>query len=257
MGGKGGKNDWSVGQGKVVDHISVTPTQPYCNNILRRAHSSFDWGNVLSASLSGLAKAVKKVGRSSTKPGKHDEGRRSLLSAQDSGSQSDSGSLSHTSPPQPITPTAQHNDKQSRGALRSRQSGAGDARSGSSSAASAAAPALGRVSFVKNPGLSNIQTPFSSCDSQWQTLERSQHDVNRLESIAGGLVSAKAHPNGDHPQLLSSILQTPRICTNTCSTPAPCLTMQPDSERALPLAISLFQDLTQAPHLQRWTSLRA
>ena len=172
------------------------------------AHLPSDLGDVLSGSLSGLAKAVKKVGRSSAKPGKHDEGRRSLLSAQDSGSQSDSGSLSHTSPPEPITPTAQHDDKQSQRALQSRQSGAGDARSGSSSAALAAAPALGRVSFVKNPGLSNIQTPFSSSDSQWQTLERSQRDVNRLESIAGSLTSPKAHPNGDHPQLLSSILKT-------------------------------------------------
>ena len=179
------------------------------------AHLTFDLGDVLSGSLSGLAKAVKKVGRSSTKPGKHDEGRRSLLSAQDSGSQSDSGSLSHTSPPEPITPTAQHNDKQSQRALQSRQSGAGDARSGSSSAASAAAPALGRVSFVKNPGLSNIQTPFSSCDSQWQTLERSQRGVKRLESIAGSLTSPKAHPNGDHPQLLSSILKTSGTCVKT------------------------------------------
>ena len=56
-------------------------------------------------------------------------------------------------------------------------------------------PNLQRLSFVKNPGLNNIQTPFASSkaltDPPWQPQERPSGCSNpRLESIAGEHPSA-------------------------------------------------------------------
>lgn len=145
-----------------------------------------------AGSFSGLAKAVKRVGRSE-RTGSHDEGR-SLLSADDSGSLHASGGSLQNAPaevaPHGALPGALSTDgrdeEQAQGGHTTLQHGPSSSDSGSS----AGPPQLQRLSLVKNPGLTNIQTPFSCpqalLDHPWQPQERPAGGANlRLESIAG------------------------------------------------------------------------
>ena len=125
---------------------------------------------------------VRRVSRSNT-DGNHDEGR-SLLSAGDSGSREDSGFGQDEASAESALPDTRGRLQQE--ALQGGSAPPVDMKGGASSTASSSMgpPALSRTSFVKNPGLSNIQTPFSSCDAlidhPWPPLAPQQ-----LESIAG------------------------------------------------------------------------
>ena len=125
--------------------------------------------------------------------GSQDEGR-SLLSARSCGSQHDSRRASwklHDEPAsQHASSAAGGGDSQKQGTVQSRRSAPQDSPFSSTSGSAAGPPSLAKTSFVKNPGLSNIQTPFSSCeplfDHALQPLDRPQPPAqNRLESIAG------------------------------------------------------------------------
>lgn len=145
-----------------------------------------------AGSFSGLAKAVKRAGRSS-RAESHDEGR-SLLSAHDSGSLHESGGISKIVPaelrPHTALPAALNGDAREQERLRGGHASLQDGNPSSNGSSPAGPPSLQRLSFVKNPGLTNIQTPFSSSqaltDHPWQPQERPSGWANpRLESIAG------------------------------------------------------------------------
>ncbi|CAK0780807.1 hypothetical protein CVIRNUC_005182 [Coccomyxa viridis] len=156
--------------------------------------AGIDWAKAQGGSFSNF---VRRVSRSNTDEN-HDEGR-SLLSAGDSGSREDSGFGRDEPSAESALPDAQGGLQQE--ALQGGSSASTDVKGGASSRASSSMgpPALSRTSFVKNPGLSNIQTPFSSCDAlidhPWPPLAPQQ-----LESIAEVDMSAR---------LSSSLPETP------------------------------------------------
>ena len=145
-----------------------------------------------AGSFSGLAKAVKRVSLSS-RTEKQDEGR-SLLSAGRPGSLHDLGWASELAPAelglQHAHTAAPRSKSQRQERLHGGQSSTRNADSSSNGGSLAGPPVLSRTSFVKNPGLTNIQTPFSSTDTlfdhPWQPQDRPQScATNKLESIAG------------------------------------------------------------------------
>ena len=147
-----------------------------------------------AGSFSGLAKAVKRVGRGERTEG-HDEGR-SLLSADDSGSLHEPRDTPQKAPAELALHKASHaassGDSREPGRLRAGHPAPAlqNGKPSSNGSAPAGPPQLQRLSFVRNPGLTNIQTPFSSCDTlvdhPWQPEERPSNCGNpRLESIAG------------------------------------------------------------------------
>jgi len=153
-----------------------------------------------AGSFSSLANAVKRVSLSSRKDN-HDEGR-SLLSAGRSGPLCDSGWQSGMAPAELTSQHAHKAAPSSKSQPQERLCGGesimSNAYSSSNGGSLAGPPALSRTSFVKNPGLTNIQTPFSNADTlfdhPWQPQDRPQScAANRLESIAGKWFSHLPH----------------------------------------------------------------
>lgn len=187
----GGRSEWSIRQGGCPgpQYSTVLISGRLRRPLLTLIKSSALNSSPLHAgSFSGLAKAVKRVGRSD-RTESHDEGR-SLLSADDAGSLHESGGASQKAPaelaPHDAFPAVPSSDSREQARVQGGHPALQDGHPSSNGGSSPAGPAnLQRLSFVKNPGLTNIQTPFSSvqalADHPWQPQER----PHPLESIAG------------------------------------------------------------------------
>ena len=186
----GSRSEWSIRQGRLPGpHYSTVLIFGRLRSPLLTfiRPCAINASLLLAGSFSGIAKAVKRVGRND-RAEHHDEGRL-LLSSDDSGSLHELGGASQKAP----TELARHDalpagagssvpeQKRVPGGHPTLQ----DGHPSSNGSGSAGPPTLQRLSFVKNPGLTNIQTPFSSSqallDHPWQPQER----PFPLESIAG------------------------------------------------------------------------